>query len=175
MPRPSDKSDPVSKAWSEILWQACSFLGLRLKCVILNHYPIYFYWTFSQENRIDYTKHSHRSGFQSILHQSLPGSPGQAEWVIPGLTRSLCPPLNVLWRVLLFKLRPHFLKTFIESGSDNIIMSGKSENKSNFTQYIKQFWCRQTKINLWSQKMIITNCQNFYFEKVSKASAEEKS
>ena len=104
-----------------------------------------------------------------------PRQPGPGRVSIPGLTRSLCPPLNVLWRVLLFKLRPHFLKTFIESGSDNIIMSGKSENKSNFTQYIKQFWCRQTKINLWSQKMIITNCQNFYFEKVSKASAEEKS
>ena len=143
--------------------RACSFLGLRLKCIILNHYPIYFYWTFSQENRIDYTKHSHRSGFQSILHQSLPGSPG-----------SLCPPLNVLWRVLLFKLRPHFLQTFIESGSDNIIMSGKSENKSNFTQCIKQFWCRPTKINLWSQKMIITNCQKCTFKKVSKASALKK-
>ena len=94
--------------------------------------------------------------------------------VTPGLTCSLCPPLNVLWRGLLFKLRPHFLQTFIESGSDNIIMSGKSENKSNFTQYIKQFGCRQTKINLWSQKMIITYCQKCTMKKVSKVSAEEK-
>ena len=84
------------------------------------------------------------------------------------------PPLNVLWRGLLFKLLPHFLQTFIESGSDNIIVSGKSENKSNFTQYIKQFGCRQTKINLWSQKMIITYCQKCTMKKVSKVSAEEK-
>ena len=40
--------------------QVCHF-GIRLKCIILNHYPIYFYWAFSQENRIDYTKHSHRT------------------------------------------------------------------------------------------------------------------